>query len=49
MLALFKSLSLGLKPDNPSEKGVIMRVVRGVRIYDHEEFVRTGRFKPIIG
>ena len=49
MLALFKSLSLGLKPDNPSEKGVITRVVRGVRIYDHEEFMRTGRFKPIIG
>jgi tagatose-6-phosphate ketose/aldose isomerase len=36
MLGLFKSLSLGLKPDNPSEKGVINRVVKGVKIYNFE-------------
>lgn len=33
MLGLFKSMDLGLKPDNPSEKGVITRVVKGVKIY----------------
>jgi tagatose-6-phosphate ketose/aldose isomerase len=33
MLGLFKSLDLGLKPDNPSEKGVITRVVKDVKIY----------------
>ena len=44
-LALFKSLNLGLKPDNPSESGVITRVVRGVRIYDYEKFKRNGIFK----
>jgi len=33
MLGLFKSLAIGLKPDNPSEKGVINRVVKGVKIY----------------
>jgi tagatose-6-phosphate ketose/aldose isomerase len=34
MLALFKSLSLGLKPDTPSESGIISREVKGVKIYD---------------
>jgi len=33
MLGLFKSLDLDLKPDNPSEKGIITRVVKGVKIY----------------
>jgi tagatose-6-phosphate ketose/aldose isomerase len=33
MLGLFKSLDLGLKPDNPSERGIITRVVKGVKIY----------------
>jgi len=33
MLGLFKSLDLGLEPDNPNEKGVITRVVKGVKIY----------------
>jgi tagatose-6-phosphate ketose/aldose isomerase len=36
LLGLFKSLTLGLKPDNPSEKGIIKRVVKGVKIYDYE-------------
>lgn len=34
MLALFKSLEFGLKPDNPSESGAISRVVEGVIIYE---------------
>lgn len=33
LLALHKSLALGLKPDAPSRQGVINRVVQGVRIY----------------
>ncbi len=33
MLGLFRSLAFGLKPDNPSVKGVINRVVKGVKIY----------------
>ena len=47
LLGLFKSLSLGLKPDNPSEKGVITRVVRGVKIYDYEKYERLKQFKVI--
>ena len=34
LLAMFKSLQLGLKPDNPSPSGTIHRVVEGVTIYD---------------
>ncbi len=34
MLALFLSLRLGLRPDSPSEGGVIHRVVQGVTLYD---------------
>lgn len=37
MLGLFKSLELGLKPDNPSVSGAISRVVEGVVIYDEEQ------------
>ena len=33
MLGFFKSLQLGLKPDNPSATGAITRVVEGVHIY----------------
>lgn len=33
LVALHKSLALGLKPDAPSRRGVIHRVVQGVRIY----------------
>ncbi|MCD6593700.1 SIS domain-containing protein [Candidatus Bathyarchaeota archaeon] len=46
-LALFKSLNLGLKPDNPSESGVITRVVKGVKIYDYEKFKKDGTFKVV--
>jgi len=48
MLALFKSLNLGLKPDNPSENGVITRVVRGVKIYDYEKFRKKGTFEVAV-
>lgn len=34
ILAFFKSLALGYKPDNPSISGSISRVVEGVKIYD---------------
>jgi len=27
---------LGLRPDNPSEKDIITRVVKGVKIYNHK-------------
>jgi tagatose-6-phosphate ketose/aldose isomerase len=33
ILATFKSVHLGLSPDNPSPEGVINRVVEGVRLY----------------
>jgi len=48
ILALFKSLNLGLKPDNPSESGVITRVVKGVKIYDYEKFKKEGVFKVAV-
>jgi tagatose-6-phosphate ketose/aldose isomerase len=35
ILGFFKSLSLGLKPDTPSESGTITRVVQGVDIYKY--------------
>ena len=47
-LALFKSLNLGLKPDNPSESGVITRVVKGVKIYEYEKFKEKGTFEVMI-
>lgn len=34
IIAFFKSLQLGLRPDMPSQTGAITRVVEGVRIYD---------------
>lgn len=37
ILAFFKSIELGLKPDNPSEQGVITRVVTGVNLYDYNQ------------
>jgi tagatose-6-phosphate ketose/aldose isomerase len=36
LVALRLSLALGLDPDNPSPRGVISRVVEGVKIYDEE-------------
>ena len=35
LLGLFKSLDLGLKPDSPSESGMIHRVVQGVKTYSY--------------
>jgi tagatose-6-phosphate ketose/aldose isomerase len=35
ILGYFKSLALGFNPDNPSESGVISRVVQGVKIYSY--------------
>ncbi len=35
ILGYFKSYRLGLKPDNPSESGMIHRVVKGVNIYPY--------------
>jgi tagatose-6-phosphate ketose/aldose isomerase len=35
MIGFFKSLQLGLNPDNPSTNGVISRVVKGVTIYPY--------------
>ena len=35
LLGYFKSLQLGLSPDNPSTSGAITRVVQGVTIYPH--------------
>ena len=36
ILGFFKSLGLGLKPDTPSESGMITRVVQGVTTYPFE-------------
>lgn len=41
ILGFFKSLELGLKPDNPSESGVITRVVQGVKLYNYENIQTT--------
>ncbi len=45
LLALFRSLALGLKPDNPSEAGIIHRVVEGVKVYDPAAFRRRREFR----
>ncbi len=37
ILGYYKSLLLGLNPDNPSVSGAISRVVQGVEIYDYPE------------
>lgn len=37
LIGLFKSMDLSLKPDNPSETGIINRVVTGVQIYPFEK------------
>ena len=37
MLGFYKSIELGLNPDNPSTSGAINRVVQGVKIYNREE------------
>lgn len=37
ILGYYKSLQLGLDPDNPSVNGTISRVVQGVKIYEYPE------------
>ena len=37
LLGLFKSINLGLKPDSPSESGMIHRVVQGVKTYTYNK------------
>jgi tagatose-6-phosphate ketose/aldose isomerase len=49
LLGLFKSVGAGLKPDAPSEAGIINRVVKGVKIYNPLEHRKTGRFEIIAG
>lgn len=41
LIGLFKSMELSLKPDNPSESGIINRVVAGVKIYPIEKGKRA--------
>jgi len=38
LLGFFKSIDLGLKPDSPSDSGMIHRVVQGVKIYPYKNF-----------
>lgn len=38
LMGYYKSLELGLNPDNPSVSGSISRVVQGVTIYKHPHF-----------
>jgi len=47
LLGLFRSLEEGLKPDSPSEAGIIHRVVEGVKVYDPETFRASGRFRVL--
>lgn len=37
ILGFFKSIKLGLNPDNPSERGMIHRVVQGVQLYSYKD------------
>ena len=37
MLGIFKSVQLGITPDNPNPEGHVNRVVKGVRIYDFQQ------------
>ncbi|SHF75907.1 tagatose-6-phosphate ketose/aldose isomerase [Salegentibacter echinorum] len=39
ILGYYKSLALGLNPDEPSKSGTISRVVEGVTIYDHPKYL----------
>jgi len=45
LAGLFTGIELGLKPDNPSEAGIIHRVVEGVKVYDPKAFQKDGRFE----
>lgn len=48
-VGVFKSLYYGLKPDAPSEAGIISRVVKGVKIYDRPLYQAKKEFKVIAG
>ena len=48
-VGVFKSLYYGLKPDAPSEAGIISRVVKGVKIYDRPLHQAKKEFKVIAG
>jgi tagatose-6-phosphate ketose/aldose isomerase len=37
MFALFKSIDLGISPDNPSPDGIVNRVVKGFTIYPYNK------------
>ena len=39
ILGFHKSVALGLKPDMPSESGLISRVVEGVKLYEYENVI----------
>jgi len=41
ILGFFKSFYFGLNPDNPSESGMIHRVVQGVNIYPYKLIVKS--------
>ncbi len=41
LLGYFKSLQLGINPDNPSTSGAISRVVKGVEIYPYQEVLKN--------
>lgn len=47
LLGVFKSLELGLKPDTPSEAGVINRVVKGVKVYNPVSYRKSSKFEII--
>jgi len=47
LVGLFKSINLGCKPDTPSERGVIHRVVKGVKVYDPKRFRESGKLEII--
>ena len=43
IIGFFKSLDLGLEPDNPSKDGVITRVVQGVKLYEYNNVKVNGQ------
>ncbi|MFW6137678.1 MAG: SIS domain-containing protein [Spirochaetota bacterium] len=47
LLGVFKSINLNLKPDAPSESGVIHRVVEGVKVYNPSAFYSTGKLEVV--
>ena len=49
LLGFFKSIDLGLKPDNPSVSGTITRVVQGVKLYPYKRDLDFRVVKTIEG